>query len=131
MAALETSDFQLIDRFGEWIQSKGQHFNEQLWDMTFKEIYKGKPGPARSVEAIRFLTPEVAIVQAHTNWGVVTLDDGTKIPPHGEIDTFVLVRNGSEWKVNTLNIHNQMPPELAKPGEKAPVPVSPTGSSHR
>jgi hypothetical protein len=44
LASLETADYEMVDRFGHWIRSEGPEFNERLWVMTFKEIYRGKPG---------------------------------------------------------------------------------------
>jgi hypothetical protein len=44
---------------------------------------------------------------------------------HGEIDTFVVVRNAHVWRVTALNIHNQMPPFDSKPGESLAVPYPP------
>lgn len=67
------------------------------------------------------------VVQARAYWkDIIVLDDGTQIPPHGEIDTFVAVRNGGVWRVASLNIHNQMPPFDVKPGEPLAVPYPPS-----
>jgi uncharacterized protein (TIGR02246 family) len=109
LAALETPDYQMIDRFGHWIQSEGPEFNQRLWAMAFTEIYHGKPGPARVIENIRFLAPDVAIVQARANHPEgVTLDDGTHIPPFWEINTYTLIKTADGWRVALLNIHNQI-----------------------
>jgi uncharacterized protein (TIGR02246 family) len=120
MAALETDDFQIVDRFGEWYDSRGAAENERLWDWSFKNIYRGKPGPARQIENIRFLRPEIAIVAAKCQWGEITLDDGGRIPPHGEIDTFVVEKQGEQWKIAQLNIANQM--ESTRTGEHTDIP---------
>jgi uncharacterized protein (TIGR02246 family) len=120
LAALETDDYQMVDRFGEWYDSRGAAENERLWDWAFKNIYRGKPGPERTIENVRFLRPEVAIVGAKGQWGEITLDDGTRIRPHGEIDTFVLVKQGKQWKVAQLDIANQM--ESTRPGEHTDIP---------
>jgi uncharacterized protein (TIGR02246 family) len=125
LAMLETPDFEIVDRFGHWVRSEGPEFNEQLWAGTFRDIYRGKPGPERTVQRVRMLTPEVALVQATTHWEEVVLDDGTRIPPHGEIDTFVLVKQGGAWRIAAMNIHNQMPPGRERPGERVPIPVKP------
>jgi uncharacterized protein (TIGR02246 family) len=123
LAALQTPDIDIIDRFGHWVPSEGAEFNERLWTTTFRDIYKGKPGPGRTVRSVRMLTPDVALVQATTQWNEVVLDDGTRIPPHGEIDTFVLVKRDGAWRIAAMNIHNQMPPGRERPGERVPVPV--------
>ncbi|HZQ97162.1 MAG TPA: hypothetical protein VFA67_19275 [Candidatus Sulfotelmatobacter sp.] len=109
LARLETPDYEMVDRFGHWIRSEGPEFNERLWAMTFKDIYRGKPGPARTVESIRFFSPQVAVVQARANHpDGVTLEDGTHIPPFWEINTYTLVKTDAGWRVALLNIHNQI-----------------------
>jgi uncharacterized protein (TIGR02246 family) len=120
LATLETDDFQMVDRFGEWYDSRGAAENERLWDWSFKNIYRGKPGPERTIENVRFLRPEVAVVAAKCHWGEIVLDDGGHIPPHGEIDTFVLVKQGDQWKIAQLDIANQM--QSTRPGEHTDIP---------
>jgi len=121
LASMETADFELIDRFGHWIKSEGPEFNERLWSMTFRDIYHGRPGPARSIESIRFMAPDVAIVQARANHpDGVTLDDGTRIPPFWEINTYTLIRTTSGWRVALLNIHNQINPGDEGVGQLVP-----------
>ena len=89
--------------------------------MTFKDIYRGKPGPARTIESIRFFAPNVAIVQARANHpDGVTLDDGTHIPPFWEINTYTLVKTGAGWKVALQNIHNQISLEDEDGGQHVP-----------
>ena len=121
LAALETPDFELIDRFGHWVRSEGPEYNERLWTLTFSDIYRGKPGPARTVESIRFVAPGVAIVEARANHpDGVTLDDGTHIPPFWEINTYTLVRTRDGWRVALLNIHNQIDPSAEGVGQHVP-----------
>jgi ketosteroid isomerase-like protein len=121
LAAMETPDFQLVDRFGHWIKSQGPEFNQRLWALTFRDIYHGKPGPARTIESIRMLAPQAAIVQARANHADgVTLDDGTHIPPFWEIDTYTLVRTAQGWRLALLNIHNQINPGTEGAGQHVP-----------
>jgi hypothetical protein len=121
LASLETPDFQLVDRFGHWIQSEGPEFNRRLWALAFQEIYRGRPGPARRIESIRFMAPAVAVVQARA-WhpDPIVLDDGTHIPPFWEINTYTLIDTTSGWRVSVLNIHNQIDPGVERPGEHVP-----------
>lgn len=115
----------MIDRFGHWIKSEGPQFNENLWHAAFTEIYRGKPGPPRQVESIRFMSPTIAIVQARANHPEgVTLDDGSKIPPFWEINTYTLMKTDPGWRVVLLNIHNQIGPEDEGPGQKLPTITS-------
>jgi len=121
LAALESPDYEMVDRFGHWIKSEGPAFNRRLWAITFSDIYHGKPGPARQIESIRFLTPTVALVEARANHEHgVTLDDGTRIPPFWEIDTYTLVRTSQGWRVTLLNIHNQIDPTAEGVGQHVP-----------
>ncbi|HLJ49808.1 MAG TPA: hypothetical protein VKU01_27530 [Bryobacteraceae bacterium] len=121
LAAMETPDFQLVDRFGHWIKSEGPEYNRRLWAMTFDEIYHGKPGPARNIESIRFVAPRVAVVQARANHpDGVTLDDGTHIPPFWEINTYTLVKTNAGWRVALMNIHNQINPGTEGAGQRVP-----------
>ncbi len=121
LAALETPDFELVDRFGHWIKSEGPEFNQRLWTMAFKEIYRGKPGPARTIEGIHLYAPQVAVVQARANHpDGVTLDDGTHVPPFWEINTYTLVKTSAGWRVALLNIHNQINFEDEGSGQHVP-----------
>lgn len=120
LAALETPDFRLVDRFGDNIASDGPEYNERMWAWTFKEIYKGKPAPDHYIVGIHFLTPDVAVVQTANQWQELKLDDGTIIPPHGEVDTFVVLRKQGSWKLAVQTIHNKMGgmgdhPDFGKP----------------
>lgn len=117
VAALQTEDFELVNRVGWWTKARGREDNERMWAWGFEVIYKGKPGPKHTVESVRFISPEVAVVQAHADWPALTLPDGTPIPPHGEIVTFVVVKQKKTWLIASQNIHNQMP------GEELPSPT--------
>ncbi len=121
LAALETADYEMIDRFGHWIKSEGPEFNARVWAAGFNEIYHGKPGPARVIESIRFMAPNVALVEARANHpDGVALDDGSRIPPFWEINTFTLVKKGTGWRVTLLNIHNQIDPGDEGGGQRLP-----------
>jgi uncharacterized protein (TIGR02246 family) len=117
LAALETEDFELVNRIGWWTPLKSREENERMWAWAFNIIYNGKPGPKHTIERVRFIHPDVAIVQAHGDWPALTLPDGTSIPPHGEIDTLVVVKQKKGWLVASESIHNQMP------GEELPSPL--------
>lgn len=126
LASLETADYEMIDRFGHWIKTEGPDFNERLWALTFRDIYHGKPGPERGLESIRFMAPNVAIVEARANRpDGVLLDDGTRIPPFWEIDTYTLLKTQNGWRAALLNIHNQITPGTEGSGQKVPDASSP------
>ncbi len=112
LAQLETPDFELVNRLGQWMPFKSREDNVRMWAWAFTNIYHGKSGPQHSVERVRFIRTDIAIVQARASWpDEITLPDGTRIPPHGEIDTFVVVKQKEGWRIASQNIHNQMPGE--------------------
>jgi uncharacterized protein (TIGR02246 family) len=99
LTRIVTPDFQLVDRFGDNIASEGPEYTRALWSWTFREVYKNRPGPVHQIVNIEFIRPDVAVVQTHADWGELKLDDGTKIPPHGEVDTFLLVKTLEGWRI--------------------------------
>ena len=119
MVALETPDFELVDRFGNWFPQTSRQENERMWSWAFANVYKGKPGPKHTVERIRFIQPNVAVVQARAFWAeVITLPDGTRVPPHGQLTTFIVVNQKEGWRIAAQNVHNKMPGD--GPGELSP-----------
>jgi len=122
IAALETEDFELVDRFGNWIAQTSREENERMWNWTFKNIYQGKPGPQHTIERIRFINPNSALVVCKAFWAeIITLPDGQKIPPHGQTTTFTVVKNKAGWQIAAQTIHNKMQSdEPDTPREKLP-----------
>ena len=126
LAALHTPEFDIVNRLGQWTHKSSIVDQEKMWDWAFKFIYKGKPGPRHTIEKVRFESPTVATVLTRAYWqDVITLDDGTKIPPHGEVDSFTVVKEQGTWKVAWLDIHNQMPPFDMKPGQPLETDMPP------
>ena len=63
------------------------------------------------------------VIRIDTQWPEITLDDGTKIPPHGEVDTFVTVKRNGEWRISVQTIHNQFVTRMGDhPEFRGPVP---------
>jgi hypothetical protein len=99
LTRIATADFQLIDRFGDNIASEGPEYTRALWSWTFREVYKNRPGPLHQVVDIRVIRRDVAVAQTHADWGELKLHDGTTIPPHGEMDTFMLIKTSGGWRI--------------------------------
>jgi uncharacterized protein (TIGR02246 family) len=130
LASLSTPEFDIVNRLGMWTHKNSNPDLAEMWNWSFKFIYKNNPGPEHKIDHIRFLNADTAAVLTRAYWGKeLTLDDGTKIPPHGEIDSFIVVKKGSEWKIAWLDIHNQMPPFDKKPGEPLETPFPPPPGS--
>jgi hypothetical protein len=49
----------------------------------------------------------VALAQTAAQWDEIVLDNGMKVSPHGEIDTFIVVKRDGSWKIKMQTIHNQ------------------------
>jgi uncharacterized protein (TIGR02246 family) len=108
LAALETEDFEIVSRFGDWYPQTTREENERMWEWTFTQVYRGKPGPKHIIDRIRFITPEVAIVQTRGyRTESVTLSDGTVIPPFGQTITFTVIKRKKRWLITSQNTHNQ------------------------
>ena len=128
MVALETPDFEFVDRFGNWFPQTSREENERMWSWAFTNIYRGKSGPKHTVERIRFIQPDVAIVQARAYWAeVITLPDGTRIPPHGQLTTFVVVKRKEGWLIGAQNVHNRMPGDGPGDGSSSQLPWNQEG----
>ena len=109
IAALETPDFEMVDRFGDWIAQTSREENARMWNWTFKNIYRGKAGPQHTIERVRFINRESAVVVCKAFWAeVITLSDGTRIPPHGQTTTFTVVKTKEDWRIAAQTFHNKM-----------------------
>ena len=105
LAALETPDVAVVDRFGELHLPSGRHENEELWEDTFEVVAKSTIRPAVTVNRIRFLRPDVAVV--HLTWQFsegILLADGARIPPFAQVDTFIVTKSQSVWLVAAHNM---------------------------
>lgn len=107
LSALLTPDYRLVDRLGDNYQSQGAEFNTRMWDWGFKNIFRGRRPPEHRIINVEFIAPSVALVQTACNWEEIVLNNGQKIPPHGEVATFVVVKREGEWKVKMQLVHNQ------------------------
>ena len=110
LAALEVQDVQVVDRFGELHLISGRNQNEKLWEDAFEIISKSTERPSVTVNCVRFLRPDVAVVQ--TTWqfpeGIV-LTDGDRIPPFSQADTFVVTKFQSVWLIAAHNMQEKQP----------------------
>ena len=109
LAALETPDVAVVDRFGELHLPSGRHENEELWEDTFEVVAKSTIRPTVSVDRIRFLRPDLAVV--HLTWQFsegILLADGAHIPPFAQVDTFIVTKSQSVWRVAAHNMQERL-----------------------
>jgi uncharacterized protein (TIGR02246 family) len=100
LAALEVPNVEILDHFGDLHQPVGRAENERLWSDAFEVISPSTEPPKTTIDHIRFLGPDVAVVQM--SWQFVSgilLTDGSRIPPYSQIDIYVVIKSQNEWLV--------------------------------
>ena len=110
LAALETPDSVMIDRFGQRHLPSRRSEDDRLWSDAFDTVSRATARPKVTIDCIRFLRPEVAVVQATWRFGEgILLADGARIPPFKQADTHVVVRSQRAWLVAVHNMQVQRP----------------------
>jgi uncharacterized protein (TIGR02246 family) len=110
IAALETPDVEIVDRFGELHLPSGRSENEKLWADTFDAISKKSTRPRVAIEHVHFIRPDVAVVSVSLLVAEgILLVDGERIPPYSELDTYIVVKVHGVWLVAAHNMHEKKP----------------------
>jgi len=108
LAALETPDVEIVDRFGELHLPSGRNENEKLWSDAFEIVSRNTLPPTVTIDRIRFLQPDVAVVQVSWRFTEgILLVDGDRIPPFSQVDTFVVIKSQGVWLVAAHNMQEQ------------------------
>ena len=128
LASLFTPDYRLVDRLGDNYRSSGAAYNERMYAWGFKHVYRGRPGPVHRIINIELIAPTVALAQTAAQWDEIVLDNGQKVPPHGEIDTFIVVKREGEWKIKMQTIHNQANERIGDDFDFLTEPQGPVGA---
>jgi len=110
LAALETADVQAVDRFGALHLASGRSADEELWADSFEAVSRKTAPPVVTIDRIRFLRPDVAVVQASWRFSEgILLVDGERVPPFSQIDTYVVIKSQNGWFVATHNMQEKKP----------------------
>lgn len=109
LAALETREKEIVDRFGDWHHLIGLKAREQFWkdgfDMTSREDFL----PECSVQHVRLIGLNTAIAQVTVSYHAgIALKGGDRVPPISEIHTLVLVKVEGRWLISAQNIVQQI-----------------------
>lgn len=100
LAALEVPNVEIVDRFGDLHEPTGRAENESLWSDTFDVISPSTEPPKTTIDHIRFLQPDVAVVQMSWQFASgILLTDGSRIPPYSQIDIYVVTKSQGKWLV--------------------------------
>jgi ketosteroid isomerase-like protein len=83
LAALESADVEIVDRFGELHHLTDRKNSEGLWADTFEQLSDQSTAPECTIEKIRFIDPGVAIVYVRARYaGGIAFSDGARMPPY-------------------------------------------------
>ena len=108
LAALETPDVVIVDRFGEVHVSHGRHETERLWSDAFAMVSTNTPSITVTIDHIQFIRPDAAVVQASWRFAEgILLTDGERIPPYSQVDTYVLIKRKNVWLVAAHNMQEK------------------------
>jgi hypothetical protein len=107
LAALETGEIEIVDRFGDWYHLIGLKSRERFWEDGFDMIRREEFRPECAVKHVRLIRSEVAIVQATVSYTQGIALKGDRIPPFSEIHTFVLVKVQGTWLISAQDIVQQ------------------------
>jgi hypothetical protein len=95
LAVLEMMEVEIVDRFGDWHHLTGLKDRERFWREGFDVIRTKDFRPECTIEHVRLIRPDVAILQARISYDQgIGLKGGDRIPPFSEIHTFVLMKSG-------------------------------------
>jgi hypothetical protein len=108
LAALETQEMEIVDRFGDWHHLIGIKAREHFWEDGFEMTSRKDFRPECSVQHVRLIGRNVAIVEVTVSFddGIV-LNDGDRIPRFSEIHTLILVRVEGTWLISAQDIVQQ------------------------
>jgi hypothetical protein len=105
LTALEMSEIEIVDRFGDWRHLTGLKDRERFWREGFDMIRSRDFHPKCSVEHARVIRSDIAIVQARVSYNQgISLKGGDRIPPFSEIHTFVVIRANETWLISVQDI---------------------------
>ena len=100
LAALESPNVEIVDRFGELHVAKQRSDEERFWSEGFEMIRRGDFHPICAIEQIRSTRPDVVIVHADISYsGGIPLKGGDYMPAFSEIHTFIVSRKEAVWQI--------------------------------
>src|ERR1700720_3900386 len=100
LAALESPDVEIVDRFGELQVAKQRTDEEHFWSEGFEMIRREDFHPVCDIEQMRSTRPDIAVVHAQIAYpGGIPLQGGDFIPAFSEIHTFVVLREEAVWRI--------------------------------
>ena len=108
LAALETREMEIVDRFGDWHHPIGLEAREQFWkdgiDMTSRKDFR----PECTVQHVRLTGLNAAVVQVMVLYHEgIALRGGDRISPFSEIHTLFLAKAEGRWLISAQDVVQQ------------------------
>ena len=108
LTGLETPEVEIVDSFGELHLPSGRRENEKLWADTFETIAKDSAPPAATIDHMRFIRPEVALVRVSWRFPEgILLVDGDRLSPFSQLDTYLVVKSDGTWPIAAHNMQRK------------------------
>ena len=113
LAALETQEMEIVDRFGDWHQLIGPKARERFWADGLDVMARRDFRPECTVQHVRLIGSNAATAQVRVSYdeGIV-LKGGERIPPFSEIHTLLLVRIEGTWLISAQDIVQRGAPSV-------------------
>lgn len=112
LAALETGEVEIVDRFGAWHDLVGRKARNGFWTDGFEMLRREDFHPECTVQHVHLTRWNLAIAQVTVSYhDGIALKGGERVPPFSEIHTFVLVRTKGGWLFSAQDIVPQNCPE--------------------
>jgi hypothetical protein len=100
LAALESPNIEIVDRFGELHVAKQRSDEEHFWSEGFEMIRRADFHPLCHIAQIRATRSDVSIVHADITYpGGIPLKGGDYIPAFSEIHTFIVLKHEAVWQI--------------------------------
>jgi hypothetical protein len=100
LAALESPNIEIVDRFGELHVAKQRSDEEHFWSEGLEMIRRADFHPLCHIAETHATRPDVVIVHADITYpGGISLKGGDYIPAFSEIHTFVVLKNEAVWQI--------------------------------
>jgi hypothetical protein len=100
LAALESPNIEIVDRFGELHAAKQRSDEEHFWSEGFEMIRRADFHPLCRIADTRATRPDVVIVHADITYpGGIPLKGGDYIAAFSEIHTFVVLKHEAVWHI--------------------------------
>ena len=108
LAALETREMEIVDRFGDWHHLIGFKARAQFWKDGFDLTNRKHFRPKCFIQHVRLIGLNAAMAQVTVSYDEgIALADGNRIPPFSEIHTLVLANVAGRWLITAEDIVQQ------------------------